>query len=340
MCIQLRRLGDILLTTPAISYLKKQYPQASIDYLSEPIGKLALQKNPNLNDVLIYDSKNPIGEIKRIRSKKYDVIFDFMGNPRTAVLSRLSSAKLRVGFPHHARSFFYNLKPVKAKKPEYNGLRKVRLIQAWLNKLGQPTPEPMFIRPQLFLTDEDEKYAQEWIKEQNMGSSPFVVLAPASRIPTRRWGPDGFRDLGLDLYRKMNIKVYYAWGPSEEGLIQSIRDGYENELKMLPATNIRQMAAIIKRAQFVVSLDSGVMHIAVAMNTSTVTIYGPTRPIDWNPSLTDEAPTVQNEIVQVQNLDCLGCHLNECPIGHYCMKRLSKDDVFRFCEQILVKEAK
>jgi ADP-heptose:LPS heptosyltransferase len=112
-----------------------------------------------------------------------------------------------------------------------------------------------------------------------------------------------------------------------------VRKGEEAAIGMLPLTSMREMAAIFKNAALVVTNDSGVMHTAVAIGAPTVTIYGPTRPIDWNPSLAGVGPL--DVALNAAELDCLGCHLEKCPIGHLCMVKLGEDRVLAACEKIL-----
>jgi ADP-heptose:LPS heptosyltransferase len=98
---------------------------------------------------------------------------------------------------------------------------------------------------------------------------------------------------------------------------------------------MRQMGAIFKNARLLVTNDSGAMHLAVAVDTPTVTIYGPTRPIDWNPSLTKEAPKNHDVALTAENVDCLGCHRDSCPVGHLCMTKLDEKTVMEAVNKIL-----
>ncbi|MFN0118706.1 MAG: glycosyltransferase family 9 protein [Elusimicrobiota bacterium] len=333
LIIQLRRIGDILLTTPAVSFLRKKFPEAQIDFLCESMGLEVLKNNPYLNDILIYDKNKPLEQIRIVRQKKYDVIFDFLNNPRTSYLSALSGAKETVGFNSSFRSFLYKKRIPVPKAPEYVPKRKIRMIQEWLGETEQTT-DPL--TPQLFLINEDEKFALDWMKKENLTSKSFTILVPAHRHPIRAWKGSGFREVGLDLVDRRKEKVFLAWGPGEEDVIAKVRQGIESKLPILPPTHLRQMAAIFKEAKLVVTNDSGAMHLAVAVKVPTVTIYGPTRPIDWNPSLSGDVEAGRiHKVINLIELDCLGCHLSVCPIGHLCMENLNEKKVLEKVDQLL-----
>lgn len=334
LLIQLRRVGDILLTTPSLKFLKKALPNSEIDFLSEPMGRSVLETNPYISNLHLYDKNHGFREILRLRSQIYDTVIDMMGNPRTAILTALSRAKWKVGFRYQGRSIFYNCKVPVPKKPEYVAKRKWNLIEAWLRTANLPNPNPVNFRPELFLSKEDEEFATEWLKNENLLRKGFVILVPAHRHPIRRWRGDGFRDLALKIRQGKGIKVFLAWGPGEERLMEEIRKGHENEIGLLPPTTLRQMGAIFKQAKLIVTNDSGAMHVAVSVETPTVTIYGPTRPIDWNPFFL-ENENKKDVAITAQDVPCLGCHLKECPSGHICMKNISVEEVLRVSSRFL-----
>lgn len=334
LVIQLRRIGDILLTTPAISYLKQVFPNAQIDFLAESMGKTVLEKHPDLNTFLTYDKNHPIQAIKNVMNENYDVIIDFMNNPRTGLLSWISGVPKRVALKKPIRSIYYNILSPGPAYPMYVPLLKIDLIQYWLKQENLPTPTPNQIRPRLYLTEDEKQFADQWIHKE-LNQKDFVILVPTHRHPVRRWRLEGFRELAQKMNKEIGHKVFLAYGPGEEGLVNQIRKGYESVIQLLPPTTLRQMAAIFSRAKLVVTNDSGPMHVAVSVGVPTVTIYGPTRPVDWNPSLAENKLNPTDIAISSQDVACLGCHLNKCPVGHLCMERLNPNDVFKECISLL-----
>src|ERR1044071_8799295 len=150
LIIQLRRLGDVLLTTPVLPYLKKVFPEAEIDFLTEPMGVELLENNPHIHEIVVYDKSKPISEAMRIRSKGYDVVIYFLNNPRSTFISALSGSPQRVAYKKSFRSLFYSHAVINPHKPEYASLQKLRLIKEWLKKIGIEVPPASIVTPEIY----------------------------------------------------------------------------------------------------------------------------------------------------------------------------------------------
>ena len=150
LVIQLRRLGDVVLTVPALEALKKRFPDAKLDFLVESPGAEAVAGHPAIDEILTYDAEGLFGALSwalRIRARRYDCVVDFLANPRTALITALSGAKVKAGPAHVARRWAYNLKLLQSKDTCYAALEKVR----WLTALGvKPDPRLWFEPPATF----------------------------------------------------------------------------------------------------------------------------------------------------------------------------------------------
>lgn len=335
LLIQLRRIGDILLCTPAIRALRGIFPEDQIDFLCEVSGRPVLETNPALSRVLTYDPRHPIQEMRTVRRQRYDAVIDLMGNPRTAHLTAVSGARYRVGYKRWGRTFMYNVPVATPHDRLYVPKNKLYLIRRWLEKIGVSFGDPAGIRPDLTLTDEDNRFARDWMAKEGLEPRQYVVMAPVHRHPIRQWRADGFRDVAIRIRKESPYKVFLAYGPGEENRVKDIRNGVEDQIGLLPPTSIRQMGSLFKNARVVLTNDSGPMHVAVSVGAPTATIYGPTLPIDWNPRPWDPDHSASDRILQANDVACLGCHLARCPHGHLCMTHLSSSTVFRTVQQYL-----
>jgi len=162
LIVQLRRIGDVLLATPVLEYLKQTIPGVEIDFLVEPAAAPGLLNNPHSNEILIYDPHKSLSEIKRVRRHKYDAVVDFLSNPRSAYITGFSGAKWRVGFKKRLLFLFYNVAIPIPRAPEYVAKRKIRLIREWLKSIGREAPESGVYRPEMFLKSEETQYAENW----------------------------------------------------------------------------------------------------------------------------------------------------------------------------------
>jgi ADP-heptose:LPS heptosyltransferase len=339
LLIQLRAIGDVVCTTPAIAYTRAAYPNATIDFLVEPISAPLLQTNPHLNEVLVYDKKHPAAEIRRVRARRYDAVIDFMNNPRTGALTAFSGARWRVGFERSIRRFLYSLPVRPALEPEYVPLRRIKLIQAWLRDQGVPLPKLENVRPSIVLSSDDEAFANNWIKSERLEGRRLVIMLPIHKHAICRWRPEGFRAVARQLSAISGVRVYLGWGPGEETALREVAHGIENIVGFCPPAELRQIGAIYKRASLVLANNSGSMHLAVAVGTPTATIYGPTRPIDWSPSYCPEASNGRDAVLIAPEVACLGCRLKECPVGHLCMTYLSEKTVSAAATELLSASA-
>ena len=146
-------------------------------------------------------------------------------------------------------------------------------------------------------------------------------------------GLDRFAQLADLLVDRFGATVVLPWGPGQLPEAEKIQALMKHKAFIPPATTLKQLGALLKRCTFVVSNDSGPMHIAAAVGTPVLGIYGPTSPALQGPFGS------RHITVHKEGLDCLGCNYTKCPIGHPCMLELSVDAVMDGVQQLLNKNA-
>lgn len=325
LIIQLRRVGDVLLTTPIPTILKKRFPEAKVDFLVEPSSADVLEGHPDVSEVLLYDRQKPLRSLKEIRSRWYDWVLDFLNNPRSAQIALFSGARVRAGFSVLGWGWVYNVRVSRVRVPQYGVLTKCAILRA----LGVAVPDEQIL-PRVWLREENKKLAREWYAEKKMGEREIVIgLIPTHRHPVRRWKGEGFAKVGDLLVQKYACRVVWFWGPGEEDVVKSARSSMKQSSEMIPLVKLKDMAAFLERCNLVVTNDNGPMHLSVAVGVPTVTVYGPTQPECWNPG------GEKHRAVQAWGLSCLECNLNSCPYKHECMRWVSAEQVLKECEKIL-----
>ncbi len=323
LVIQLKRAGDVLVTTPVLSALKKAFPEASIDFLVDPPFAPLLENNPFLHAVRVYHRSSPWNTCRELRRARYDLIFDFQSSPRSILCGLFSNAGVRAGYKV---TFWGHLLDRTVRRPGQGVSAtegKMSLLRS-LFPLVAGAGERTF-----FLTDSERRWAAGILK-QPPGSRHIVGLIPTHRRPSRRWSSSSFRVLA-GMYAAQQAPVWLFWGPGEEDYVLDIARECPGS-QMIPRTTLREMAALLEHCRLVVTNDNGPMHMAVAVGTPTVTLYGPTDPVAWNPG----GP--KHRALSAPGLQCLGCNLNECSFGHECMAALTPQSVFQEAEQ-LVRQA-
>jgi ADP-heptose:LPS heptosyltransferase len=280
LLIQLRAIGDVILTTPAIRVLKRHYPTSEIDFLANPVPAEVLQHNPHLNSIIVYPHKASslfglMQQSLRLRRRKYDVVIDFLGTSATAAMTLLSGAPLRIGYRLRFRRMAYTHHELDYRGDIYNALTKFSLLRS----LGISEEE---WQPEIFVPDETHRWARDLFAELKLADHSVVALAPQAKRPPRQWPGERFAQVGNWLQSRGH-RVLLLWGPGEREYVESVARLMDPAPILSPKTTLLQSAAILKRCRLLVCNCGGAKHIAVAAGTPTFTIHGPTDPRVWTP---------------------------------------------------------
>src|SRR5437879_1272703 len=252
LVIMLRRIGDVLLTTSAVKALKRLYPDAVIDFLTEPPCHEILAGNPDIHELLLHATQ--WRSVLNIRRRRYDWVIDFMGNPRSALLTFLSGAAVKAGPGHVAHRWAYSHRMRQSQKTCYAGLEKIRMLRS----LGIEADESEFL-PNLSVPQTSLDWARCAAEElAGPSRSPLVGLIPASRKITRRWPAESYARLGRLLAEQMDARIMVFWGPGEESLAREVARGIGPAAQASPQTrSLLDLAALIGRCQMVVTNCNG-----------------------------------------------------------------------------------
>ncbi len=281
LLIQLRQLGDIILTTPCIRELKRAWPEARISFLCHPMGRLILEDNPYIDQLLTYDPKQAWYQewafVRSLRAQRFDLVLDFMYNPRSALYARLSGAPRRLAFPSRRQSLFTDIVP---QDPivEYIVLEKFR----YLRHLGV---KPLQGGLDLPWFAQHAAVVERWIAQEPLlkGTGPRVILAPTHRRPDRQWPLERYAAIADRLTREWGALVIWAWGPGEEEFVQGARRICQSPSLMAPKTSFRELAALIANCDLFIGNSNGPSHVAVAVDTPSLQLHGPTYAATWCP---------------------------------------------------------
>jgi len=324
LVIKLRAVGDVVLSTIVTKNLRVAFPEATIHYLTEPAGHDVVKNNPYLNGALVYDraSMTGLGLIRMVRNERYDLVIDLFGNPRTALVTRLSGARFRVGYRFRGRAYAYNI----LAEPRGNRVHNTQFNLDALAALGVDIQDRNIY---FSYSKEDEEFVERF-----MPASPgrlSVCLNAGGGWYTKRWGLDRYAALADRLIEECHVLIVLAWGPGEQAVVDTIRQAMTHDAFVPPATTLPQLGALLKRCTVMITNDSGPLHIGAALGVPVLGIYGPTNPLLQGP-YGDRHLMVRNE-----GLSCLGCNYTECPIGHPCMLELSVATVMLGVRELLRK---
>jgi predicted lipopolysaccharide heptosyltransferase III len=322
---RLRFMGDVILTTPLLASLRTAYPNASITYCAETPFTDLLKNHPWIDNIVELDRKDPKSTLrlyKNILTKKYDIAIDLFGNPRSALLTWLSGAKIRIGGNFRGRRHFYT-HPIKN-----DGLPKTA-INFHLSYLGPLGLAKTHQNPLIVVSEKDNKWAQNYLSSKGFDLSQQIIgIHPGATWPAKKWFADRFAQLANALH-SMGYQVLYTIGPGEDSLLKSIRD--KNSFKPIKpdVLPLSQLAALLQNLSVYISNDCGPLHLAPAVGTKTVGIFGPGEPEIWFPY----DRKLGHRLV-FHEIDCSRCHRDLCDKMD-CMKAISVDYVLEQIEDSL-----
>lgn len=326
LVIKLRAIGDVLLSTVVLKSLKTAFPSTQIDFLTEKPSREVVEGNPNVNSVLVFEGKkdNGLSLIWKVRKRKYDLVLDLFGNPRSALVTYFSGAKYRVGYRFKWRQYCYNI----VVKPRGGEVHNTEFNLDALRAIGISISDCSIHFP---LVREAESFAEEFFSKEKLQDKFVVALNAGGGWYTKRWRPSQFAKLGDKIANEFDAQILLTWGPGEKEDAEQIRSMMSHRAILIPSCSLKQLGAIIHRCSAFITNDSGPMHIAAAVGTPTVAIFGPTNP-DLQGPIGDN-----NEIVRNERLLCLGCNFTKCPIGNPCMEELTVDEVFTAFRKLVEK---
>ncbi len=326
LVIKLRAIGDVLLSTVVLKNLREAFPRAKLDFLTEKSSREVIEGNHNVNSVIVFDGKHQssLGLILNVRGRNYDLVLDLFGNPRSAIVTYFSGATYRVGYRFGWRRYCYNT----VVTPRGGDVHNTEFNLDALRAIGLPIGSDRIEFP---LTIMAEHLADEYFNLHKLTEKFTVALNPGGGWYTKRWRIPEFAQLGDLLVREWNAKVLVAWGPGELEDAKKLKSSMKESALLLPQSSLKQLAAILKRCSVFVTNDSGPMHIAAAVGTPVVAIFGPTDPELQGPIGT------KHEVVQNERLLCLGCNFTDCPIGNPCMLELSVEEVMNGVRRVVEK---
>lgn len=329
LIVQTAYLGDVILATPLIRVARSLWPEAAIDFLCIPQTEPLLQGHPLLRRTIPYDKRGSAKGLRgswrvvqELRSARYDLALVPHRSLRSALVVCLAGIPTRVGFD---RSTGRRL--LTATVPYRRGVHEVERNLDLLRPFGRVTPSS----PELFPSDQDRSVVDKALCE--VGHSAFVALAPGSVWATKRWPAQYFAELAARIQRQIGLSVILVGGPNDRSLCQEIAETNPSALNLAGHLTPLQSAEVIRRAQLLVTNDTAPLHMASAMGTPTVAIFGPTVPaFGFGPY------RIPHRIAEL-DLPCRPCSEHggrSCPIGtHECMLELKPAAVFRQVEELL-----
>jgi heptosyltransferase-3 len=334
LVVRLRSIGDTVLATPSLHALRRFLPGARIDVLLEEWVAPLLEGSDVVDRVVTVRRKSNSSRLavaRRLRAEGYDVAYNLHGGSTAALLVRASGARHRVGFAAYSYAALHNhLAPPSA---ELWGRPKTHSAEQQLALLGW-TGVPVTDRPasRLAVTPEASAAVERRLREQAGldGSQPFALVHPAAAFDTKTWAAENFARVVEHLAARGLAAVAVA-GPGEEKVIDEVRAHLTSTLAGFTDLSLPELTALAARARAFVGNDSGVAHVAAAVGTPSVVVFGSSNVAHWRPWTNAPAEVVREE------MPCAPCPGYTCAeFGEpECIRRVPVERVTAAVERVL-----
>ena len=331
---RLRFIGDVVLTTPVIKALKRHYPEAELYYLAETGPAAVLARNPHLEEVIaLPDELMPgrsvltrCGEqlrfLRALRNRRFDLVIDLFGNPRSALLTLATGARYRVGYDVRGRGAAYN---VKIRRSD-----SLRVVDAYLDAvrtIGIPVDDD---RTEVYCSAEDAAWADSWLAERGVaGDRRIAALNPGASWPAKTWSADRFAELARRMIEALDLRVLLVAEPGRREATEGLADMVGHTCPVVETGSLTRLAALIRRCDLFVSNDCGPMHIAAAVGTPTIGLFGPSSPRIWFPYSEADGHVA----LEAGADDCCGRDFCVRPVP--CIESISPHRVLEAAESVL-----
>jgi lipopolysaccharide heptosyltransferase I len=295
--VKLSALGDVIHALPLARALRRAYPDAEISWLVEAREAAVLREHPDIDHVIPVDTRGwrrrlgparagslwaGLRELRtRLRARRFEVAVDAQGLIKSGVLTRLTGAPQRVGFAasrckERLNALFTN----RHVTPPPGAVHVVDQNLALLGALGIPASAPEFLIPP---RAEAQRRMDKFLAEAGWKPGDrLVALNPGAGQPGKQWAPERFAALGERLGAEAAVRVLLLWGPAESHLARQIalgmRGGGSAAARPLlaPPTDLDELTALLRRTHLMVAGDTGPLHLAAALGTPALGLFGPT----------------------------------------------------------------
>ncbi|MBT3312764.1 MAG: lipopolysaccharide heptosyltransferase I [Desulfobacterales bacterium] len=336
LIVKLSAIGDVIHTLPALTALRKKYPEARITWLVEETASSMIEGHNSLDRVLVSKRKRWLRNLKspswrksfseaynffkELRDTRYDLILDFQALLKSGVLIAIAKGNRKIGFDkgmeHMEHSYLFLNERIAPVDMEIHALKRGLML---LDSIGIYTDEIEYniSVAEHELLEIDNLLKQYGIKQKGL----LVAINPVAKWDTKLWSKEKFAQLADRLVEQYEAEIVFTGGPEDFDIVQEIISCMKcDAVNLAGKTTLKTLAALYKKADLLISTDTGPMHLGAAVGAPVVAIFGPTAP--WR-----TGPYGKGHKVIRTELECSPCFKRKCETNE-CMEMISVQDVF------------
>ncbi len=339
LVVRTDRIGDVVLTTPIFKALRENYPQAHIAAMVSPRTKEILEGSPYIDEIIVYDKdKHHKGIaafwkfILGLKNKRFDLAIVLHTKKRMNLITFLANIPRRIGFAEKGKFSLLLTDRLKDTRPL--GLKhEADYCLDVLKELGLKISERKLHVP---LKKEALDWADKVLAENGINKGDKIVaIHPGASCPSKRWFKDRFVALADKLAHDYGFKIIIISGLKDIAIANDIGKSSKHKIVNLAGKiSLAQTAAILKQVNIFISNDSGPVHIASAVGTPVISIFGRNQPglspLRWG-------PLGERDKYLHKPAGCSICLAHKCVKGFDCLKAITVEDVLGAVDKILQK---
>lgn len=321
-------IGDVTRALPLLTRVRRYHPEAYIAWAVEPAAAALLNSHPALDELFLFERQNGISAflsfLKKVRNSNFDLVLDLQRHAKSGLVSFCSRAPDRLGF-HRTNT------------KEANWLYSTRTIKP-VREFSLKLNQYLFFADALGLPDDGidfglqlEHHEQLKIDRSLRGiSKPFVTFYLGSSWQSRNWFPSLTANVAKTLSERYGTSAILLGTQDERCFAEKVYSELRNveTINLTGKTDLRELIGILSRSALAIGPDSGPMHIAAAVGTPVISLWGATSPIR-------SAPWGSEQLAIAGTAACSPCYSRNCPIERACMKRITVEQVVNKAEDIL-----
>ena len=329
LVIKLKQPGDVLVSTPVIAALKEAWPNCHLTYLVPKGTEDMVAGHPGLDELIVVDRKGETWSqalrfARDLRRRRFDRVIELSGGDRGAIYSWLTGAKERLGLarpgmPFWQRRVFTRLLP----RPPV----KMHLVEQNLAPLRALGIEPQNPRLQFFWDQAVEERIRDLLTSHKLATGSFVVMHPGAGWRFKCWTPQGYARVLEALQNDWRLPVILTGTQAahEQELIAAIlQESRVKPINLAGRLSLKELGALIAQARFFFGMDSAPMHLAAAVETPAVALFGPSGVFNWG-------PWGQGHLVIQQDWACVPCGRDGCEGSKIsrCLTEIEPEEVLQ-----------
>ncbi|MGB0909407.1 MAG: putative lipopolysaccharide heptosyltransferase III [Nitrospirales bacterium] len=326
LVIKLRYIGDVILSTPVLRILRQEYAEARITCLVNSGTEEVLTNNPHVDEVLVVPRDSLATQLsfcQKLRARKFDCVIDLTDGDRSAVLTKVTGASVRIGFNREGRWRGNLYSTCVSEKKDMHAVDYHLLAIKFLGIQSDVT------HPAVFPSVRDIHKANIRLKQNDLESVRWVMIHPTARYWFKAWSPERFAELS-DQLTEQGLQVVLVGSTVDQAVGHKIQGIAKKRIfSFMGQTQLLELAALMKHAVLFIGNDGGPMHMAAAVGCPVLGLFGPTNPEVWGPRGAKTS-------VIYKGLDCRECFYPGCTRGEEsCMKQISVEEVYSAALRLL-----